>query len=134
MMQPRLTISLADHARKYSPGEVLSGQFSVQGVVPEDIRAIELSVLWYTEGKGEEDMAVHFFERIEPHDETPLPVHHPRRFSTVLPNSPLSYSGHIVRICWCVRARVFFWQGRDLTLDVPFQLGAVPSPVSFAAE
>ena len=31
-----------------------------------DVKAVELSVLWYTEGKGEEDLAVHFFDRFEP--------------------------------------------------------------------
>ncbi len=134
MTQPRLSLALSDHARLYAPGELLSGQFSVHGAPENDLRAIEISVLWHTEGKGEEDMAVHFFERIEPHEEAPLVPHQPRKFSTVLPNSPLSYTGQIVRICWCVRARVFFWQGRELTLDVPFQLGSVPAPGPLLAE
>ncbi len=127
MMQPRLTLALDDHARRYRPGELLSGQMRIHGANPEEVRALELSVLWHTEGKGDEDMSVHFFERIEP-DDVPVDLHQPRRFSTVLPNSPLSYNGIILRICWCVRARVFFWQGRELTLDVPFQLGSVPPP------
>jgi hypothetical protein len=134
MTQPRLSLALSDHARTYLPGELLAGQFSVHGAPDDDLRAIEISVLWHTEGKGEEDMAVHFFERIEPHEEAPLVPHQPRKFSTVLPNSPLSYTGHIVRICWCVRARVFFWQGRDLSLDVPFQLGMVPTPGPLSTE
>jgi hypothetical protein len=28
---------------------------------------------------------------------------------------------------------VFFWQGRELTLDVPFQLGSIPQPEQAAA-
>jgi hypothetical protein len=133
MMQPRLTLALDDHSRRYHPGELLAGQYRVHGAAPEDIRAVELSVLWHTEGKGDEDMSVHFFERVEPADDIPVDLRQPRRFSTVLPNSPLSYNGMIVRICWCVRARVFFWQGRELTLDVPFQLGSIPQPEQAAA-
>ena len=52
----------------YRPGDVLAGRFSLEGVAPADIRAVELSVLWHTEGKGEEDMSVHYFERVEPHN------------------------------------------------------------------
>jgi len=133
MMQPRLTLALDDHSRRYQPSELLGGQYRVHGTAPEDIRAVELSVLWHTEGKGDEDMSVHFFERIEPSDDMPIDLRQPRRFSTVLPNSPLSYNGMIVRICWCVRVRVFFWQGRELTLDVPFQLGSIPQPEQAAA-
>jgi hypothetical protein len=32
----------------------------------------------------------------------------------------------IVKIRWCVRARVFLARGRELSRDAPFQLGAVP--------
>ena len=105
----------------------------MHGAAPEDIRAVELSVVWHTEGKGDEDMSVHFFERIESDDDLPIDFRQPRKFSVVLPNSPLSYNGLIVRICWCVRARVFFWQGRELSLDVPFQLGSVLAPEQAAA-
>lgn len=133
MMQPRLTLALDDHARKYRPGELLAGQFRVHGVNSEEVRAVELSVLWHTEGKGDEDMSVHHFERIELDSELGIDFQQPRRFSAVLPNSPLSYNGMIVRICWCVRVRAYFWQGRELSLDVPFQLGSVPHPEQTAA-
>ena len=32
----------------------------------------------------------------------------PDRFSTTLPQSPLSYESQIVKIRWCVRVRVIF--------------------------
>jgi hypothetical protein len=127
LQQPRVTLALQDHSRLYRPGEVLAGQFSLEGVDAAEVRAIELSVLWYTHGKGDEDMSVHFFERIEPDDDV-IDYRQPRRFSTVLPNSPLSYLGLIVKIAWCVRVRVFLVRGRELNLDVPFQLGNVPAP------
>ncbi len=128
MNPPRISLALEEPSRKYRAGELLAGQFRVDDASAADVRAVEISVLWHTEGKGDEDMSVHFFERIEPDDEMPVDFRQPRRFSTVLPNSPLSYNGLILKICWCVRARVFLPQGREWTLDVPFQLGTVPRP------
>ncbi len=128
MNAPRLTLSLDGSSRTYRPGELLAGQFRVDEASAADVRAVEISMLWHTEGKGDEDMSVHFFERIEPDEDLPVDFRQPRRFSTVLPNSPLSYNGMLLKIRWCVRARVFLRHGREWTLDVPFQLGAVPRP------
>jgi len=50
-----------------------------------------------------------------------------RRFRTRLPNSPLSYRGAILNVCWCVRVRVFLRRGKELSADHPFQLGSVPA-------
>jgi hypothetical protein len=32
----------------------------------------------------------------------------------------------IVKICWCVRARVFLSRGKELYDELPFELGNVP--------
>ena len=107
MTLSRVVLGLDDRSRQYEPGDVLAGQFSLDGVTPSDVDALELSVLWYTEGKGDEDMSVHFFRRTELADGEWDDFRQPRRFSTILPNSPLSYHGLILRIRWCVRVRVF---------------------------
>jgi hypothetical protein len=126
MTETRLTLELDDPARAYRSGELLSGHFCIEPGGGGEVRAVEVSVLWRTEGKGDEDMSVHFFERMEPSDEELVDFRQPRRFSTVLPNSPLSYDGMIVKIRWCVRTRVFLARGKELTRDAPFQLGTVP--------
>jgi len=128
MNQPRVNISLDEPSRAYRPGDVLTGQFTLDDAGSTDVRSIEISVLWHTEGKGDEDMSVHFFQRAQPRDGESLENGQPHRFSTILPNSPLSYSGFIVKICWCVRVRVFLAQGKELTLEVPFRVGTVPHP------
>lgn len=133
MSAPHIQLSLEGHARVYHPGETLRGHFSVHGVEPRDVRAIELSVLWHTHGKGDEDMSVHHFERIELAGGDISVLRRPRHFQSELPKSPLSYIGMIVRICWCVRVRVFVSRGKDLTLEAPFQLGTVPTPHSMAS-
>ncbi len=89
------------------------------------VRAAELSVLWYTAGKGEEDFAVHHFERHVDDVAKPLDLRVPLRFSTVLPPSPLSYDGKIVKICWCVRVRLFMPHAQEAVAELPFPLGGV---------
>jgi hypothetical protein len=126
MSHPRIKLKLDGQGRTFDPGEILAGVYSLEGVSPQDVRAVELSVLWHTEGKGDEDMSVHHFERVEPKNAEPVDFQEPRPFQTTLPNSPLSYSGLIVRICWRVRVRVFMGRGKELSLEVPFQLGRIP--------
>lgn len=50
----------------------------------------------------------------------------PERFSTTLPQSPLSYDGRIIKIRWCVRVRAFVGR-KEIVAEEPFQLGNVPS-------
>ncbi len=71
-------------------------------------------------------MAVHFFERVEKEGDGMVDFARPRRFDTVLPNSPLSYEGVIVKIHWCVRTRAFLARGKQLVEKRPFRLGNIP--------
>jgi len=121
-----VTVEFDQGKRVYQPGEMLAGGFFFSPAEGQELQAVEISVLWFTEGKGDEDMAVHHFQRIsfggdEVASDPPEP-----RFSTRLPRSPLSYEGVIVKIRWCVRVRVFFSQGRDVVGEAPFQLGDLP--------
>ena len=118
----------------YQPGERLTGRYMVDGSHPWAARAVELSVLWYTAGKGEEDMAVHHFERTVDEPARPLDLRLPRRFATVLPASPLSYDGHIVKVCWCVRLRLFLPHGQESVAEVSFRLGSVPAAATQSRE
>ena len=46
----------------------------------------------------------------------------PQRFGTTLPNSPLSYEGHLIKLRWCVRVRVFPHRGKEVVEEKAFQL------------
>ena len=122
-------LKLDQASRQYMPGDVLSGEYCLDTLAGQGVSAVELSVMWYTEGKGEEDLAVHYFDRLQPQGSRVVELREPRRFSTRLPNSPLSYLGLIVQIRWCVRMRVFLLQGKDIFLEESFQLGNIPAPV-----
>lgn len=123
MILSRVTIHFDGNGRVYRPGEVLSGEYRVDGVGSDRIKAVEVSVLWFTEGKGDEDLAVHHFDRLEPADGAWTASPRRGRFETVLPASPLTYDGVIVKLRWCVRVRVFLERGKELVGQVPFKLG-----------
>lgn len=127
-MEPLISVGLRPPRQIFEPGEALEFEYQIDAVEPEDVQAVEASVLWYTEGKGDEDLAVHYFERRLPADAEDGNLCPLRQVATVLPNSPLSYSGAIVKIRWCVRVRVFLRRGKETFLELPFQLGTVPAP------
>ena len=116
---PHIEVQFDRPDRSYEPGGTLSLRYAVGGLGDERLRAVEHSVLWYTEGKGEEDLGVHFFER----SGTPRDV---GGFAVTLPRSPLSYEGVIVKIRWCIRVRLFFAAARDFVSEHVFELGAIP--------
>jgi len=125
MNEPLVTIRFDNNGRIYYPGDTLSGEFRIDSHGLGEPRAVEVSVLWYTEGKGDEDLSVHDFRRLGEEEQAPDDSK-PGRFSTVLPNSPLSYDGLIVKIRWCVRVRVFWARGKEIVGEKAFQLGSVP--------
>ena len=125
MNEPEVAIRLDNNGRTYQPGEVLSGEYRLESVEWDQIRAVEVSVLWYTEGKGDEDLAVHEFWRRDANSGDWTDPRRPERFSTTLPASPLTYEGQIVKIRWCVRVRVFLGRGKEILGEKPFLLGGV---------
>lgn len=127
MTTPAIRIVFDAPAGHYQPGDRLTGRYMIESTQLRPARAVEFSVLWYTAGKGEEDIEVHHFERIVDEPARPLDLRVPRRFATVLPASPLSYDGIIVKVCWCVRVRMFPPQGQETMNETAFRLGDVPA-------
>jgi len=122
-MEPLISLTICDPHRTYRPGDTLECEYQVDAVALEEVKAIESSVMWWTEGKGDEDFGVHHFERRTVSDSPDHDLRNLHRFQTVLPNSPLSYDGRIVKIHWCVRVRVFLKQGKETFFEQPFLLG-----------
>lgn len=138
-MTPQIELQLVDDREVYEPGDVLICEYAVfiQTETQEDsdrvpdnsvesateVSAVESSVIWYTDGKGDEDLGVHFFERRKKSTLLAKQLAETHRISTVLPKSPLSYEGEIVQVRWCVRLRIFLAADRQITKDLPFQLG-----------
>ena len=128
MNEPEVIIRLDDNGRAYAPGASLSGEYRIEGHRSGNLQAVEVSVLWHSEGKGDEDLAVHEFWRKNADGGELGDPRRPDRFSTTLPQSPLSYDGQIVKIRWCVRVRVIFKRGRDLVAEKSFAWAASRRP------
>jgi hypothetical protein len=122
---PRVIVQFDRADRRYQPGDSLAVRYIVDGVADDRVRAIEQSVVWYTEGKGEEDLGVHFFRRLTDRADVAAAARE-GSFATAVPWSPLSYEGVIVKIRWCVRVRLFFAAARDFVSEHVFELGEIP--------
>jgi len=127
---PAMVLQVDAPDATYEPGDELTGQFLIKAAPHLEVRSLELSILWYTAGKGEEDMAVHHFERLVDEAEKPLDLRALHRFKTKLPVSPLSYDGQIVKICWCARVRLFLPHGQTEVTEAAFRLGSVAPAIA----
>ena len=121
---PSVTVHFCSPDRRYEPLESIEVRYAVDLPPGQVARAVERSIVWYTEGKGEEDIGVHFFERLTDRATTEGTA---GSFGGRLPASPLSYEGVIVKIRWCVRVRLFFDAGRDFVSEHVFEFGRVPA-------
>lgn len=107
-------------------------EYRLRGIEGLDVTSLEASVIWVTEGKGSEDIGVQFFQRLAKDALSRSTLATPKRLSTVLPNSPLSYAGQIVKVRWAVRIRMFYGEEQEISRDLEFQLGnaAIPTVVA----
>ena len=153
-LEPSLSIRLLSLQPCFEPGDVLEGEYTIAPSLltdriqrasnllayvprksnsnknqPDGVQGLELSVIWYTEGKGTEDIGVHYFERFTANDIYRNVANRTCNFSTKLPWSPLSYEGHLMKLRWCVRARLFTTKGNDVCTQLPFYLGQVTREV-----
>jgi hypothetical protein len=122
-VEPLISIRQQAAQRIYQPGDALACEYQIDAIDAEEVQAVEASVMWYTTGKGDEDLGVHYFQRRTPYDAEQGDLRRLHRFQTILPGSPLTYRGAILRIRWVVRVRVFLRKGKELFADQAFQLG-----------
>ncbi len=132
---PRIVITLDGRgSRTYYPGETLAGSYWFDSVGGDEIQAVEISVLWHTEGKGSEDMGVHAFWRYAIENGDWIDPRRPGRFSAVLPKSPLTYLGALIKISWSVRVRLFLAKEIEVVEELSFRLGSVPDVRTLAPQ
>lgn len=127
-LEPRVIAAFDRPSRRYDPEETVRVRYQVAGTGDALVRVIERSAVWYTEGKGEEDLGVCFFERLTDPETLP-PQQRQGEFGFRLPASPMTYEGTIVKIRWCVRVRLFFVGRRDFVSEHVFDVGELPPAV-----
>jgi hypothetical protein len=125
---PERFVDMRLERQAYNPGDLLAGAFVVTAEPDDELTVVELSVLWHTAGKGDEDMGVVHFEDWLGKDGRPYALGQPQEFTYRLPETPLSYDGFLIKIHWCVRVRARWSRGKDTLNEVPFTLGNVSRP------
>jgi len=113
----------------YMSHDVLEFEYRISNIHQNTISAIEVSVVWLTEGKGTEDLGVHFFQRLTGNSLSASDWSLPQKVQVPLPDSPLSYEGKLLKISWCVRVRFYLNDGTELVAQQPFYLGTVTREV-----
>lgn len=132
--QPAVNVTLCHEDGRYEGGQQLTATWRVSRVALDKLSAIEISVLWYSEGKGDMDLCVHHFRRLEEDQIRRSGLADEQSLECLLPATPLSYHGRLIRILWCVRLRLFLNDGREIVRDQPFYLVAPRSrPGTLAA-
>jgi hypothetical protein len=122
--QPAVNVTLCRDDGRYDAGGQLSARWRVSRVPLERVQCMEISVLWHTEGKGDEDLQVHHFERLEGDRLRRVGLGTDQSLRCRLPGTPLSYHGRLIRIRWCIRLRLFMGDGREIVTEQPFHLVA----------
>ena len=113
----------------YMSHDILECEYRISNIHQNTISALEVSVVWLTEGKGTEDLGVHFFQRLTGNSLAASDWSLPQKVQVPLPDSPLSYEGKLLKISWCVRVRFYLNDGTELVAQQPFYLGTVTREV-----
>lgn len=125
-MPPEIDVRLEQDS--YRPGDLLTGAFALEADDGDELETLELSVLWHTEGRGDEDLAVIHFEEWPAARGRTFDRTQPYAFTARLPRTPLSYEGVLVKVRWCVRVRARWVGGGETLREEPFRLGETIGP------
>ena len=126
---PLISIKLNHANREYQPGDLLECEYQVDAIKREELKSVEVATMWYTSGKGDEEEAIHYYERQTARTSYgEIDLRELSHFSTELPLSPLSYIGTNLNITWCVRVRIVVQATdqppKEFKYSQPFQLHA----------
>jgi hypothetical protein len=92
-----VTIEIKDGKSSFQPSDLVEG--TVQWQLSENPERIEISLFWYTRGKGTRDVGVAASETIENPGSFGS-----NEFEFTLPEGPYSFSGKLISVIWAVEA------------------------------
>jgi hypothetical protein len=124
-VEPEIRISFDQEPPIFQAGQSVRGRVTFETIEPLPVKQVVLSVLWHTMGKGTEDSGVIHFET--PLQDTSLTISSPIPFKVALPQLPLSFDGHLIKIHWVVRVRVYPQRDTSFGAEARFQLVYQPS-------
>ena len=105
-------------------GDRISGQVVVETDELIECRAVRIAGGWHTEGKGDRDEEVIYATTLH---KGKLNATHQFPFETMLPEQPISYSGHHIKVIWTATATVdLAWQ-KDPRAEEMFFVLPIPA-------
>ena len=119
-----MNLTLCREDATYEAGSKLTARWRVSRIPLDQIQGLELSVLWHSEGKGDEDLHVHHFHRVSESQVRGIGLADQQSMHCELPVTPLSYHGKLITLRWCTRMRLFLADGREVVAEQPFHLVA----------
>jgi hypothetical protein len=128
-----VNVSLCREDGVYEAGGQLTAKWRISRIPLEELQGVEVSVLWHTEGKGDEDLHVHHFQRLVETQIRRSGLADQQSLRCDLPRTPLSYHGRLISVLWCIRLRLFLAGGREIVAEQPFHLVADESRPQIAA-
>ena len=90
-----LSIQLEQDKTVFRPGDVVAG--TVRWQLEDQARQVELRLLWYTQGKGDEDAGL-----VETMTFAQPGLSDQRSFRFTLPSAPYSFSGSLISLTWAL--------------------------------
>lgn len=96
-----ITISIDQSPPEFRPGEQISGRLTWTDTA-EPTTSLETRLIWYTEGKGDQDVDVVASRPYEIR-----PNENSTRFQFTAPHRPFSFSGKLISLIWAVEVVTF---------------------------
>jgi len=91
----KLDIELNDGRDTFAPAELVEGR--IEWSLDANPKALELTLLWYTSGKGTRDVHVLYTNRTDSPG-----AFGSDKFSFTLPPGPYSFSGKLISLIWAL--------------------------------
>jgi hypothetical protein len=88
---------LRENRTSYNPADTLSG--AIRWESDEEVRAVEVRLIWFTRGKGTGDVGLVAAETWDHPGKSGV-----QSFSFTLPEEPWSFTGRLITLTWAVEA------------------------------
>jgi len=99
MNQITIDIQFDNDRNTFLPGQIMSGE--VRWLCVEPPKKASLQLLWYTEGKSDEDVGL-----VEKNEFDNPQLSDIRNFEFHLPVGPYSFSGKLISLTWALELQV----------------------------
>jgi hypothetical protein len=91
----KLKIGTREERRSFLPGEEVTGAAGWE--LEKEAKAVEVRLIWFTRGKGTEDVGLVDRVRFEAPQRAEA-----RPFRFLLPSAPYSFSGKLISLIWAL--------------------------------